>query len=162
MKTVKKVSKTVKNSQKVGHKKFVICLQKVLKTYFSCFANIVLGVCSIVCVLSLDPFFSCVFRLNVDDVNVIFLSIFFHFSDCNLRSGIGCGCRLSLGVLGFGCRRDRRLWGCLLWWSLILASLQFFGGRFDLLRDGVGVSFFTCRMILVLAAQICALLIRFL
>ena len=43
---------------------------------FSCFANIVLGVCSIVCVLSLDPFFSCVFRLNVDDVNVIFLSIF--------------------------------------------------------------------------------------
>ena len=26
--------------------------------------------------LSLDPFFSCVFRLNVDDVNVIFLSIF--------------------------------------------------------------------------------------
>lgn len=77
MKTVKKVSKSFKNSQKVGHKKFVICLQKVLKTYFSCFANIVLGVCSIVCVLSLDPFFSCVFRLNVDDVNVIFLSIFF-------------------------------------------------------------------------------------
>ena len=68
--------KSFKNSQKVGHKKFVICLQKVLKTYFSCFANIVLGVCSIVCVLSLDPFFSCVFRLNVDDVNVIFLSIF--------------------------------------------------------------------------------------